>query len=122
MSEWECGEGGGLLLECHRREYRAPLSGSEWSQCQGAKGGLVMYAWSSGVSGRLVAKSLRQEEVRMEGEQHQRAHTDSDRHSAYIPLQREKKRKRFQLSQLCKSEVKLHCFCSVVTLTFLLGC
>lgn len=100
MLEWECGEGGGLLLEHHQRECRAPLSGSEWSQCQGAKGVLVMYAWSSGVSGRLVAKSLQQEEVRMEGEQHQQAHTDSDRHSAHIPLQREKREKISALSAL----------------------
>lgn len=60
-----------------------------------------MQAWSSGAWGRPAVKSLRQEEVRTEGEQHRRCRTDSDHHSAHIPLQGEKKRKkRFQIFQL----------------------
>lgn len=73
-----------------------------------------MQAWSSGASGRPAVKSLQQEEVRMEAGQHQRARTDSDHHSAHIPLQGGKKEKRKDFSSFkslnCKSEVKLHCF------------
>lgn len=86
---WECGEVERLQLEHHQREGRGPLSGPEKSQCQAAGRVLVMEAWSSGVLGRPVVKSLRQEEVRMEGEQHQRCRKDSDGF-AHIPLQGKK--------------------------------
>lgn len=66
-------------------------------------------------------KSLRQVEARTEGEQHRRARTDSDRYSAHIALQGEKKKKDFS-SLKCKCEVKLHCFCSFSYPDVLLSC
>lgn len=106
MWEWECGEGEGLQLEHHWRGGMGPLQ-----------------VWYSVVLGRPAVNFLQQEEVRMEGEQHQRARIDSDHHSAHIPLQGEKKDKISALSTLStvSAWLNLYCFCSVVKLTFLLA-
>lgn len=76
-------EGAGLQLGHHWGEGTRPLR-----------------ACSSVGPGRPPVNFLRQREARMEEEQHQRACTDSDHHSARIPLQGKKKKKtRFQLFQ-----------------------
>lgn len=66
-------------------ENRKVLSGRGMGQCRGVGVGLVMQE-TSGAFGRPVVKSVWQVEMRMEREQHQRVHTDSDHRSAHIPL------------------------------------